>query len=128
MIRLVEHLPNVNPDPLGLPDAVMTRPTIIAVLDGVKGDVIIVSPAYANSGLSAKAAYAQAAERVMDAARALERPVPLTSREMDNGETVGEPKSNSQNRLPCSGRKATTTSKRRHLSGETGSTLVTGFP
>lgn len=76
MIRLVEHLPNVNPDPLGLPDARMARPTIVAVLDGVKGDVIIVSPAWANSGLSAKAAYAQAAERVMDAVRALERPVP----------------------------------------------------
>lgn len=26
MIRLVEHLPDVNPDPLGLPDAVMIRP------------------------------------------------------------------------------------------------------
>jgi len=94
MIRLVERLPNVNPDPLNLPDAVMTRPTIIAVLDGVQGDVIIVSPVYANSGLSAKAAYAQAAERVMDAARTLERPVPLTSREMLDGGAVGEPKSN----------------------------------
>ncbi|MEM1237360.1 MAG: anthranilate synthase component I [Pseudomonadota bacterium] len=78
MIRLVEHLPDVNPDPLGLPDARMTRPSIIAVLDGVKGDVIIVSPAWASSGLSAKAAYAQAAERVMDAVRALERPLPAS--------------------------------------------------
>jgi len=37
MIRLVEHLPNVNPDPLGLPDAMMMRPSVVAVLDGVKG-------------------------------------------------------------------------------------------
>ena len=36
MIRLVEHLPDVNPDPLGLPDAMMLRPSVIAVLDGVK--------------------------------------------------------------------------------------------
>ena len=28
MIRLVEHLPDVNPDPLGLPDAVMIRPSV----------------------------------------------------------------------------------------------------
>ena len=35
MIRLVEHLPDVNPDPLGLPDAVMLRPSVVAVLDGV---------------------------------------------------------------------------------------------
>ena len=73
MIRLVEHLPNINPDPLGLPDAVMLRPSVVAVLDGVKGDVIVVSPAWAASGLEPRAAYAQAAERVMDAVRDLER-------------------------------------------------------
>ena len=76
MIRLVERLPEVNPDPLGLPDAMMLRPSVVAVLDGVKGDVILVAPAWANSGLSAKAAYAQAAERVMDATRALDRALP----------------------------------------------------
>ncbi|QHQ34733.1 anthranilate synthase component I [Algicella marina] len=73
MIRLVEHLPNVNPDPLGLPDALMMRPTIVAVMDGVKGEVMIASPVWASSGLSPRAAYAQAAERVMDAVRDLER-------------------------------------------------------
>ena len=73
MIRLVEHLPDVNPDPLGLPDAVMLRPSVVAVLDGVQGDVIVVSPAWTGSGLSARAAYAQAAERVMDAVRDMER-------------------------------------------------------
>ena len=39
MIRLVEHLPNVNPDPLGVPDAVLMRPSVVAVLDGVKGRI-----------------------------------------------------------------------------------------
>ena len=34
-IRLIEHLPDINPDPLGLPDAVMMRPAVVAVLDGV---------------------------------------------------------------------------------------------
>ena len=81
MIRLVEHLPDVNPDPIGLPDAMMLRPSVVAVLDGVKGDVILVAPAWANSGLSAKAAFAQAAERVKEAQRALDRPVPVDSRE-----------------------------------------------
>ena len=36
MIRLIEHLPDVNPDPLGLPDAMMLRPSVVAVLDGSK--------------------------------------------------------------------------------------------
>jgi len=74
MIRLVEHLPNINPDPIGLPDAVMQRPSVVVVVDGVKGEVTVISPAWANSGLSARAAYAQAAERVADALRELDRP------------------------------------------------------
>ena len=94
MIRLVEHLPNVNPDPLGLPDAVMLRPSVVAVLDGVKGEVILVSPVFQGSGLTARAAYAQAAERVMDALRDLERQ-PQAPRDLDGaGEGVGEPVSN----------------------------------
>ena len=50
MIRLVEHLPNVNPDPIGLPDAVMQRPSVVVVVDGVKGEVIVISPAWAKLG------------------------------------------------------------------------------
>ena len=53
MIRLVEDLPQTNPDPLNLPDAVLMRPSVVAVLDGVKGEVTIVSPAWAGAGLSA---------------------------------------------------------------------------
>ena len=94
MIRLVEHLPNVNPDPLELPDAVLLRPSVVAVLDGVKGEVIIVSPAWTSSGLSARAAYAQAAERVMDAVRDLDRPVPDAGRDFGDEAQSAEPVSN----------------------------------
>ena len=73
MVRLVEHLPDVNPDPLGLPDAVMMRPSVVAVLDGVKGEVLLCAPAWHQPGLPARAAYAQAAERLMEALRALDR-------------------------------------------------------
>ena len=93
MIRLVEHLPNVNPDPLGLPDAVLMRPSVVAVLDGVKGEVTLVAPAWAASGLSARAAYAQAAERVMDALRDLDR-APAAQRDLGETATVGEMTSN----------------------------------
>jgi anthranilate synthase component 1 len=93
MIRLVEHLPDVNPDPLGLPDAVLMRPSVVAVLDGVKGEVTLVAPAWAASGLSARAAYAQAAERVMDALRDLDR-APAAQRDLGEAATVGEMRSN----------------------------------
>ena len=94
MIRLVEHLPNVNPDPLGLPDAVLMRHSIIAVLDGVKGEVTVVSPAWVSSGLSARAAYAQAAERVSDALRDLERAPATAAREMGEMRPLPDPVSN----------------------------------
>ena len=93
MIRLVEHLPDVNPDPLNLPDAVLMRPSVIAVLDGVKGEVTIVSPAWVASGLTARAAYAQAAERVMDALRDLDRAAPV-QRDLGEAAPVGEMTSN----------------------------------
>ncbi len=94
MIRLVEHLPNINPDTIGLPDAVMVRPSVVAVLDGVKGEVILVAPAWVNSGLSARAAYAQAAERVSDAVRALERATPSTGRALGEAHDAPAPISN----------------------------------
>jgi anthranilate synthase component 1 len=95
MIRLVERLPEPNPDPLGLPDAVLMRPSVVAVLDGVKGEVTVVSPAWAGSGLSARAAYAQAAERVMDAVRDLERSAAGESRSLAEAPAaVGEAVSN----------------------------------
>ncbi|NVO26909.1 anthranilate synthase component I [Donghicola sp. C2-DW-16] len=93
MIRLVEHLPNVNPDPLGLPDARLMRPTVIAVLDGVKGEVTLVSPAWVTPGMTARAAYAQAAERVMDALRDLDRPA-HAPRDLGEAQQLGEPVSN----------------------------------
>jgi anthranilate synthase component 1 len=92
MIRLVEHLPNVNPDPLGLPDAMLMRPSVVAVLDGVKGEVILVAPVW-NDGAAARAAYAQAAERLQDALVALSRAVP-EPRDMGDPLDLAEPISN----------------------------------
>ncbi|MEP1354993.1 MAG: anthranilate synthase component I [Tateyamaria sp.] len=94
MIRLVEHLPDVNTDVLGLPDAIMLRPSVIAVLDGVKGEVTVVSPAWVSDGQTARAAYAQAAERVMDAVRDLERAMPSETRNLGDAVEAPEPVSN----------------------------------
>ncbi|MGB0905286.1 MAG: anthranilate synthase component I family protein, partial [Mangrovicoccus sp.] len=94
MVRLVENLPQTNPDPLNLPDARLMRPSVIAVLDGVKGEVILVAPAWPAPGLSARAAYAQAGERVMDAVRDLDRQPPGDSRDLGAAGEQSEPVSN----------------------------------
>ncbi len=94
MIRLVEDLPDTPPDTLELPDAVLLRPSVVAVLDGAKSDVMLVAPAWASSGLTARAAFAQAAERVMDAQRALERGLPQVPRNLGSPREPTPPVSN----------------------------------
>ena len=93
MIRLVEDLPDVNPDPLDLPDAMMMRPSVVAVLDGVKGEVTLCAPAWQDGTDNARAAYARAAERVMDALRSLDRQ-PSEPRVMGDDTQIGAPVSN----------------------------------
>ena len=93
MIRLVEHLPDVNPDPIGVPDAMLMRPSVVAVLDGVKGEVTLCAPAWFDAAVPARAAYAQAAERVMEALRSLDRQ-PAEPRALGQGGAIGEPRSN----------------------------------
>jgi anthranilate synthase component 1 len=94
MVRLVERLPDAPPDPMGLPDALLSRPSVLAVLDGVKGEVTVVAPAWVQEGVPARAAYAQAAERVMDAVRDLDRALPAAGREMGEPLPLSAPVSN----------------------------------
>ncbi len=93
MIRLVERLPDINPDALGLPDAMMLRPAVVAVLDGVKGEVALCAPVWHRDDMPARAAYAQAAERLMEALRSLDRQ-PSEPRALGHGLKVGELRSN----------------------------------
>ena len=93
MIRQVEHLPDCPPDTLELPDAMLIRPSVVAVLDGVKGEVTLCAPAWADPAVPARAAYAQAAERVMEALRALDR-LPAEPRVLGSDARVGAPRSN----------------------------------
>src|SRR5437762_1234387 len=44
MVRLMEDLPPPNPDPLGLSEAILTRPTLVIVFDAVKDTVTVVTP------------------------------------------------------------------------------------
>jgi anthranilate synthase component I len=76
MVRLIERLGPPPPDPLGLPDAILLRPTIVAIFDTVRDEILVVSPVWPQAGLDARAAYARGCERLMDAMADLERPTP----------------------------------------------------
>ena len=84
MVRLMEDLPEPNPDTLGLPDGMMIRPTVMAIFDSVRDEVTVTSPVYFERGVSPKAAYARAQERISEVVDALDRPLDhLTSQDVE---------------------------------------------
>ena len=77
MVRLVERLPNVNPDPLDLPDAIMMRPSVVAIFDSIGQEIILTTTARPN-GDNAEAAYAAASARLEAVIADLRQPLPPT--------------------------------------------------
>ncbi|HYD45977.1 MAG TPA: chorismate-binding protein, partial [Phenylobacterium sp.] len=75
MVRLVEKLPNVNPDPLGLPDSVLTRPSVIAVFDAIAQEIILAA-AVRPDGRPARRAYEDAQAALASVIADLRRPTP----------------------------------------------------
>ena len=93
MIRLVEHLPNINPDKLDLPDAIMMRPSVIIIVDGVKDELTIVSPVWNTGKQDAKFEYSKAKKRVSNALMDLNRPLSRNT-QLNADQKIGEPVSN----------------------------------
>jgi anthranilate synthase component 1 len=76
MVRLLEPLGEASPDPLDLPDAVLTRPALVAIFDSVKHEIVLVSAAFPEGGASAQDAYAAAMLRLDSFEADLRRPLP----------------------------------------------------
>jgi anthranilate synthase component 1 len=75
MVRLVERLPAVNPDPLGLPDALMIRPSIVAIFDSIAQEIVLVTSVWPND-TAPERAYAEAEARIDAVVADLGRPLP----------------------------------------------------
>jgi anthranilate synthase component I len=79
MVRLVERLGPEPADPLDLPDAILVRPTITAIFDNVRDEILVVTPVWPHAGVDARTAYLRASERISDSVGDLERPTPPTT-------------------------------------------------
>jgi anthranilate synthase component 1 len=72
-VRLVEpSVPANDPSPLGVPDMVFVRPTLLLVFDRLKDELFIVAPVFAAA--DADAAYDAAVERIETVQARLARP------------------------------------------------------
>lgn len=82
-VRLIEHLPDQNPDVLGVPDILLMRPTIIVVFDAVRDELTIVTPVRPAENMSAQAAYSRAMDRLTSAVDKLESPLGKSAAPLD---------------------------------------------
>src|SRR5207249_3304943 len=94
MVRLMEELAPANPDPIGIPDAILIRPTIVVVFDAVKDSITVVTPVRPEAGVSAKMALGRASERLAGIVDALEQPLDHAAANGKAGAIAALPTSN----------------------------------
>ena len=94
MVRLMERLPDANPDVMGFPDAIFLRPTIMAIFDNVEDVVTVVTPVWPDDNGDADTAFALARERLADVVADFERSVPHRHGRRISDDAVPEPTSN----------------------------------
>ncbi|PCJ97242.1 MAG: anthranilate synthase component I [Zetaproteobacteria bacterium] len=95
MIRLVEDIPDNNPDDLQVPDSVLSRPSILAIFDNVKNMICVATPVYAhagNSDLPVDMVYSEARTRVKNALKSINAPLDRTlldhKTKLQNGQEI----------------------------------------
>jgi anthranilate synthase component 1 len=93
-VRLIEQLPEMTPDPLGVPDAILIRPTLMLIFDNVKDEMTLVTPVRPRPDVTAEEAYASAIARLHSAIASLEAPLPHGSSATMAAIEIAEPQSN----------------------------------
>lgn len=76
MVRYMEVLPNGNPDDLELPEAILMRPSLLAIFDTLKDELYLTAPIYVREGVTARQAHESATSRIDDAISRLSRALP----------------------------------------------------
>jgi anthranilate synthase component 1 len=94
MVRLMEELPDTNPDLLGLPDAMFLRPTVMAVFDTIEDSAFVITPAWPEKGVDTRAAYDGACARLEEVAARFERQLSLGHVPANEAAELPEPVSN----------------------------------
>ena len=76
MVRQMENLPAKNQDQIGVPEAIMGRPSLFAVFDNVNDLLTLAAPVYPRPQVTALQAWEAAQDRLAAAEAAMARPLP----------------------------------------------------
>jgi len=79
MVRQMEVLPDRHEDLLGFPEAILMRPSVLAVFDTLKDELYLTAPVYVRDGVTARQAWESAQARIDDAVGRLSRTLPYSS-------------------------------------------------
>ena len=82
-VGLVEKLPRPAPNPIGVPDMLFVRPTVILIFDRLADQLYLVSPIWKGSFADADKAIDAALERIDATAAKLAAPLPATDAPVD---------------------------------------------
>lgn len=93
-VRLIERLPNEPDDMLGVPDAILVRPTVMVIFDAVRDEMTVVTPVRPDPAITADEAYAAAEQRLAGVVDALDTPLSHGSGAAEQTLMLAEPKSN----------------------------------
>jgi len=88
-VRFIENIPTRDENPIGVPDAILLRPTVVVIFDALKQNIFFATPVRPDD-MSADAAYDAAQARLQSAADVLAQPGP-TRKPSDVATTTVEP-------------------------------------
>jgi anthranilate synthase component I len=94
IVRLLEELVPPRPDPIGIPDAILIRPSLVVVFDTVEDTLTIVTPVRPEPGTSAKVALSRAVDRLSAVIDDLDKPLDKEASDDHGGELHVAPRSN----------------------------------
>jgi anthranilate synthase component 1 len=94
MVRQMERLAEAKPDPIGVPDALMVRPTVMVVFDAVKDEIFVVTPLRPDRNSAFHAAHDRALECLATVVATLEGPLAREPYAADPALAPGPPCSN----------------------------------
>ncbi|PKR48062.1 anthranilate synthase component I [Thalassospira marina] len=90
-VRLMEKLPDDNPDNLNVPDGIFIRPTVTASFDTIADTVTVVTPVRPEAGIDAQAAYDLACARLNDVVQHFQRNLFIDRRSRTVPQDLPEP-------------------------------------
>src|SRR5882672_5859721 len=76
IVRYMERLPEVKPNGIDVPEAILFRPTLLAIFDQIENKFTLVTPAWFDKSQTAETAYAAAQGRLERAVADLNQSMP----------------------------------------------------